>query len=113
MPIPVTTPVLSGESLAEYFRRIDDGEQVDRDKFIADHAQFAEALRSCFADEDVLKAMVDRGSASTVDYVPNVESRESPANVPDTGTPSPPVNASADAMKSATCLVVVASAPFT
>lgn len=45
------------EILRQYMVRIDRGEQVDRDEFIAQHPEVSEELREYFADADALEKM--------------------------------------------------------
>ena len=40
------------EVLAEYLQRVDNGEAVDREAFVADHPEVADALKSYFAGAD-------------------------------------------------------------
>jgi tetratricopeptide (TPR) repeat protein/tRNA A-37 threonylcarbamoyl transferase component Bud32 len=49
------------EVLAEYMVRVDRGEFVDRARFIAEHSDFAEALRSYFEGSDDLQRMAAPG----------------------------------------------------
>lgn len=44
-------------ALADYLRRGDRGEQVDREAFLADYPEVAEDLRSYFATADALERM--------------------------------------------------------
>ncbi len=45
------------EALAEYLRRIDRGEHVDQAQFIAEHAEFADALREYFETAERVERM--------------------------------------------------------
>jgi WD40 repeat protein len=48
--------------LADYITRIDAGEQIDREKFVADHPQHLEALRGYFSDVELIEQLVGSGS---------------------------------------------------
>ena len=53
--------------LAEYLRRIDAGEDVDREQFIAAHAEVADALRDYFETADDVEHLRRSEPAATLD----------------------------------------------
>src|SRR5262249_24308891 len=60
------------EVLGEYRQRLDRGEAVDREQFLARHPELAEELRSYFADSDELERIARQagGAPPTGPYYP-------------------------------------------
>ena len=54
---------LPEDVLAEYMQRLDRGEAVDREEFLARHSEWAEELRSYFAGSDEVERLGRRGRA--------------------------------------------------
>ncbi|MBN1853601.1 MAG: serine/threonine-protein kinase, partial [Pirellulales bacterium] len=52
--------------LADYLLRIDRGEKIDREQFLAAHPEVGEELRAYFAGADVLEAMANCGETPTI-----------------------------------------------
>ena len=72
--------------LAEYLRRVDRGEQVDREKFILEHPEAAEPLREYFANADAIGAVVSPHAApGRRDGPPPDDPRQTAAYVPREG----------------------------
>jgi WD40 repeat protein/tRNA A-37 threonylcarbamoyl transferase component Bud32 len=53
------------EVLEEYMRRLDRGEIVDRDQFLAQHPELADELRSYFAGTDEVERLLRQGGRET------------------------------------------------
>jgi len=54
-----------GQVLADYMLRVDRGEPVDREQFVAAHAEVADDLTTYFADSDALASIGDIGFPAT------------------------------------------------
>ena len=55
---PQTTEDRADEAVSEYLRRVESGEVVNQEEFIASHPDVAEALRSYFAGERLMQLLV-------------------------------------------------------
>src|SRR5262245_54528925 len=60
-PEPAARRGLPDEVLAEYMQRLDRGEAVDRQQFLARHPELAEELRSYFAGSDEVERLGQQG----------------------------------------------------
>jgi hypothetical protein len=60
--VPEGSPSVD-EVLAEYFRRVDSGEAVDREEFLRSHPEAAGALRSYFDGAEMVERLAGRESA--------------------------------------------------
>ena len=56
------------EVLADYLGRVDDGQSVDREAFIAEHAEFADALRDYFQTAQWLQSLEPNSASDTIDW---------------------------------------------
>src|SRR5260370_29457739 len=63
LPVPPDSSrrSLPEEALEEYMQRLDRGEAVDREQFLARHPECAEELRSYFAGSDEVERLGRRG----------------------------------------------------
>src|SRR5262245_42198970 len=70
-PLPPDTSSrgLPDEVLAEYMQRLDHGETVDREQFLARHSEWAEELRSYFAGCDEVERLGRRAAEETPDQL--------------------------------------------
>ena len=82
LSVPPDSPrrSLLEEVLAEYMQLLDRGEAVDREQFLARHPEWAEELRSYFADSDEVQRLL-RGAE-----------RDRPALPPTSALPEPGVD---------------------
>jgi len=69
------------EVLEEYMRRLDRGEVVDRDQFLAQHSELAEELRSYFAGTDEVERLQRRPMRETSALSPTGDLPQTPASL--------------------------------
>ncbi|MFO0909076.1 MAG: serine/threonine-protein kinase [Isosphaeraceae bacterium] len=62
-PVDPTRQERIDAALADYMERVDRGEAVDRNQFLAEHSEIAQELREYFDDSDQVEELAELGSA--------------------------------------------------